>query len=159
MQFEGTHQSLQSFLNTISSDPDYFFIVRATRIENGAPNGPPPNVLGVRYRGPDGKELKQEDSDAILKDLQPEVVTAKVAELNWTVVSEDAWILFGNEIIKVFAVIDVARFEKPRFRQEGREGRPLNETDFHGCSKITLGKGRFGCCGVGCPDFGRAPHP
>lgn len=113
MQFEGTHQALQSFLNTISSDPDYFFIVRATRIENGAPNGPPPNVMGVRYRGPDGKEITQEDSDAILKDLQPEAITAKVAELNWTVVSEDARILFGNEIIKVFAVIDVARFEKP----------------------------------------------
>ena len=48
-----------------------------------------------------------------MKDLQPEAVTAKVAELNWTVVSEDARILFGNEIIKVFAVIDVARFEKP----------------------------------------------
>lgn len=113
IQFEGTHESMQRFFNNLASDSEYFFILRATRIENSAPKGPTANLGGSKYRGADGKDVAPEQADAILKDVPPEELNTKLGELGWTVVAEDARILFGNETMKVFVVIDAARFKEP----------------------------------------------
>ncbi len=98
--FQTTHQGFQDFLNAVSNDKEYFFIVRVLRIDNEKKVGPErvvarPTVI----RTPDGE---------VVTDIPVGPDGAPISSDEFVV--QDATVIFGDEAIRVTAVIDLCRF-------------------------------------------------
>ncbi len=99
ISFRTTHDGFQRFLNEVSNDEEYFFIVRVLRVDNEVKTGPSKDVLRPTiYRDPETNEVVVEAEDLGIRDL----------------VVEDASVIFGMEKLMVTAVIDLCRFPEIR---------------------------------------------
>ena len=100
VSFETTHQGFQDFLNKVSNDDSYFFIVRVLRVDNEEKQGPEKVVARpVVVRDKDGNPVTDIEVDG---DGNP------ISTDDYKV--EDATVIFGDEKLRVTAVIDLCRF-------------------------------------------------
>ena len=121
IDFVCRHQAFQNFVNRIANDEEYFFILRALRVENSAPDGPKiaeesQQAVFVKDGGETASQGVMEENG--LNELARADFVAKMAEAGYRQVSQDARILFGQEDLKVEAVIDLVRVLPP----QGGEG-------------------------------------
>ena len=115
LDFAGRHQAFQDFVNRVANDEEYFFVLRALRIENSAPTGPiiegEGNAVFMNEAGEvASQELRNQTGE---KDLSWDEFVRKMADLGYRLVSQDARILFGEEEVQVEAVVDLVRFLSP----------------------------------------------
>lgn len=100
VSFETTHQGFQDFLNQVSNDDQYFFVVRVLRVDNEQKEGPEKVVSrAVVVRDKDGNPVTD-----IEVDEEGEAISSE------EYVVEDAVVIFGDEKLRVTAVIDLCRF-------------------------------------------------
>ncbi len=76
--FQTTHKGFQDFLNQVSNDKDYFFIVRVLRVDNEEKDGP--------------------------------TIDSEIVDIGDEEAAEDARVIFGDERLRITAVIDLCRF-------------------------------------------------
>lgn len=119
--FAGRHQAFQNFVNRIANDEEYFFILRALRVENSAPDGPKiEEDSKAVFVNDKGETATMEFTEEMgLNDLPWDEFVTKMAGAGYRQVSQDARILFGEEDVEVEAVIDLVRFLPPG--EEGAE--------------------------------------
>lgn len=119
LRFVSTHAGFQSFVNRVANDKDYFFILRLLRVENSSPDGPAlggddsPDG-GPVFKKADGTTATRDEMDAKGRATLPfnDFVAAMTAD-GWQLQRQDARIIFGQETVEVFAVIDLVRFLPP----------------------------------------------
>ena len=98
--FQTTHQGFQDFLNKVSNDKEYFFIVRVLRVDNEEKVGPEKIVAQTRvFRDQDGN---------VVTDVPVDDEGNPIGSDEYVV--EDAAVIFGDEMLRVTAVIDLCRF-------------------------------------------------
>jgi len=83
VSFLTSHDGFRKFLNEVSNDKEFFYIVRVLRVDNEAKEGPP-RQAGV---GAETEEIEGEGFE-----------------------QRDARVVFGNEKLRVTAVVDLCRF-------------------------------------------------
>lgn len=116
VRFVADHPSFQEFVNRVSNDKEYFFIIRVLRVENSSPTGP---VLDAGDEGPGFKDINGNPPPQELVDqlrstaTSTEEMISQMAEKGYTMQREDARIIFGQEKLEVFAVIDLVQFRSP----------------------------------------------
>jgi len=115
LTFETRHPAFQKFVNQITNDDKYFFILRALRVDNSEKDGVErggSDDSGPRYVNPaTGQEAPKDLVDKIPSDLEVAEQIAWMKENgDYVLQSSDARILLGNESLRVFMVIDVVRF-------------------------------------------------
>lgn len=94
--FLTTHDGFRNFLNNISNDKEFFYVVRVLRVDNEVKDGPERNVeQQVIMRNPETGEVVN--------------VGAEGADAK-NLVAQDARVIFGKEKLRVTAVIDLCRF-------------------------------------------------
>lgn len=94
--FLTTHDGFRNFLNNISNDREFFYIVRVLRVDNEIKDGPERNVeQQVIMRNPETGEVVN--------------VGAEGAD-GKNLVAQDARVIFGKEKLRVTVVIDLCRF-------------------------------------------------
>jgi hypothetical protein len=116
VRFVADHPALQKFINSLANDDEFFFLLRVLRIDNSSPEGVaasaaddgPFDRIPV-FSGPDGEAPPQEIL-AEISDMSIDEMTEHMVNLGYSINSGDAKVLFGEEKLRVFAVIDVARF-------------------------------------------------
>ncbi|MCB1063348.1 MAG: Amuc_1100 family pilus-like protein [Verrucomicrobiae bacterium] len=116
LRFSTSHAALQDFVNQLANDKEYFFILRMLRVDNSSPDGPEVSDggAGPLFKADDGSVPSQELTDQIMSQaLSFEETAAAFAEKGFQMQREDARIIFGQEKLGVFAVIDVVRFLPP----------------------------------------------
>jgi hypothetical protein len=115
VRFVADHSAFQKFTNALANDDQFFFLLRVLRIDNTSPTGTK-ITDGVAQLGglPDFRDKEgSPPSDEVLAtvaDLEVGEAVEQMATLGFSPVSEDAKVLFGDEKLRVFAIIDVARF-------------------------------------------------
>ena len=97
ISFVTGNDGFRNFLNLVSNDKKYFYIVRVVRVDNEVKVGPPKNVEAKRL----AKDPTTGEVIEVTEGQDP-----KAAGLQ----EYDARILFGNEKLRVTAVIDLCRF-------------------------------------------------
>ncbi len=114
LSFETKHPALVTFVNQITNDDKYFFILRALRVDNSSKEGSLKGAgedTGPRYVNAAGETAPQQLVDSIPQGLD---VPGQVAWMRdnggYELKSSDARILLGDESLRVFMVIDVVRF-------------------------------------------------
>lgn len=121
LRFQASHAAFQKFINSVANDEDYFFIVRLLRVENSSPAGPAlagdgggAGDSGPKFVNAAGELAPDElvDSVSSTAATMEELVSA-MAEQGYEVQRQDARIIFGQEFLDVFAVIDLVRFVSP----------------------------------------------
>ena len=86
VSFQTTHEGFQDFLNKVSNDKEYFFIVRVLRVDNQKKEGPEKVVAqATRYRDKDGNVVTNVPVD----DEGVPIVSDEY-------VVEDATVIFGT---------------------------------------------------------------
>ena len=115
VSFQTTHEGLRGFINSVSNNRDYFFIIRVMRIDNEAKIGPE----------------KESNLPNLLKDKDGNVIPNNLLDdegrpIGTDFIVEDARVIFGNEKLQVTAVIDLCRFpdiqdEPPAAPATGRD--------------------------------------
>ncbi|MBL9154695.1 MAG: Amuc_1100 family pilus-like protein [Verrucomicrobiales bacterium] len=119
LTFAADHRDFQEFLNRLANDKEYFFILRVLRVDNSSPDGP---SLGGDESGAGGPSFAKADGTVATKEIMEakglatlpfdQFVTAMTAD-GWEIQRKDARIIFGQEKLTVFAVIDLVRFLSP----------------------------------------------
>ena len=90
-----SYESLNTLLNSIASDENFFMWLRRVRIENERKLSPPiPN-----------------DLPKMIKVTKPGAVANEKGEVAEVDVEVDAEVIFGNEKMKAVLVIDLVRFK------------------------------------------------
>jgi len=95
--FVTSHDGFRDFLNLVSNDKKYFYIIRVLRVDNEVKTGPSKNIEQKRLaKDPTTGEVVEvvEGQDPGAAGLQ----------------EYDARIMFGNEKLRVSALIDLCRF-------------------------------------------------
>jgi hypothetical protein len=115
VRFEADHPAFQKFINALANDDQFFFLLRVLRIDNSSPTGSKANDGITKLGGlPEFRDNEgNPPSDEILAtvaDMEVGEAVEQMGTLGFSVVSADARVLFGDEKLRVFAVIDVARF-------------------------------------------------
>jgi hypothetical protein len=95
--FVTSHQGFQKFLNVVSNDKKYFYIVRVLRVDNEVKTGPSKNLESKRL----AKDPKTGEVVEVVEGQDP--VASGLQEYDGTV-------MFGNEKLRISAVIDLCRF-------------------------------------------------
>jgi len=96
VSFVTSHDGFRDFLNTVSNDKSYFYIVRVLRVDNEGKVGPSKNVEQRRL-------AKDPATGEVVEITEGEDVAAGLQEY-------DARIIFGGEKVRVTALIDLCRF-------------------------------------------------
>ncbi len=119
VEFLAPFDAFQKFINELANDKEFFYLLRVVRVDNTSPDGPAgssgPVVLGgtmefINTTGePPSPPLKAEAEQ--IEDVAERVQFYQ--ERGYSPVGEDARVLFGDERVRVFAVVDVARFPTP----------------------------------------------
>jgi hypothetical protein len=97
ISFVTSHDGFRNFLNLVSNDKKFFYIVRVLRVDNEVKGGPPKAIEEKRLaKDPTTGEVTEvvEGQDVLAAGLQ----------------EYDARVIFGNEKLRVSAVIDLCRF-------------------------------------------------
>lgn len=116
VRFVADHPSFQEFVNRLANDTEYFFIIRVLRVENSSPTGPQLDSgdAGPSFKDASGNPPPQELVDQLRSTAtSTEEMIAQMGEKGYTLQREDARILFGQEKLEVFAVIDLVQFRSP----------------------------------------------
>ncbi len=119
LRFRTTHGGLQQFINKVSNDKDYFYMVRVLKIKNDNTVGPPKRSADdtgfPRFVNPDTQELAGPDvlAEWGYPDLSDAELEAKATENGFALATEDAIVLMGQERLNVFMLIDITRFLNP----------------------------------------------
>jgi len=119
VEFLAPFDAYQKFINELANDKEFFYLLRVIRVDNTSPNGPAgsdgPVTLGdsmefISATGESPSPPLQAEAD-LIEDIGERV--AFYQERGYSPVGEDARVLFGDERVRVFAVVDVARFPTP----------------------------------------------
>ena len=130
VRFVADHPAFQKFVNALANDDQFFFLLRVLRIDNTSPTGQKNSEASPTMGGlpemfdKEGNPPSQEIL-ATVADLEVGEAIEQLQGLGFSVRSEDARVLFGDEKLRVFAVIDVARFptEEERKAEPADDGR------------------------------------
>jgi len=97
LSFVTSHDGFRKFLNMVSNDKKYFYIVRVLRVDNEVKEGPSKNM--------ETKKLAKDPTTGEVVEVAEgqDSGTAGLQEY-------DSRIIFGNEKLRVTAVIDLCRF-------------------------------------------------
>lgn len=95
LSFRTSHEGFRQFVNLVSNDDQFYYIIRVLRVDNEAKEGPIKNVdKGNVFRDRDGKVVLELPEGADADEF----------------ILEDAHVIFGDEALLVTAVIDLCRF-------------------------------------------------
>lgn len=121
LQFRGSFDAFQKFVNTLANDKTFFYIVRVLKVKNEATEGAakltggPGGSSFPRFQNPDTKETASPEK---LTEwgygtaTEPELI-AKAKEAGFVKADQDARVLMGQEKLDVFMVVDITRFLSP----------------------------------------------
>ena len=115
VRFVADHPAFQKFMNALANDDQFFFLLRVLRIDNTSPTGTKttggvPTLGGLPdFRNKEGVPPSGEILATVV-DMEVGEAVEHMGTLGFTPVSEDAKVLFGDEKLRVFAVIDMARY-------------------------------------------------
>jgi hypothetical protein len=119
-RFEGSFDTLQTFVNTLANDKEFFYILRVLKVKNEATEGALKLAADgssnfERFENPATKELATPEMiEAWKADGASQAdVEAKAKEGGFVKADQDARVLMGQEKISVFVVIDITRFLGP----------------------------------------------
>lgn len=126
LRFTSTHEAFRTFMNSISNDTGFFYLVRVLKIDNEVKEGPPKGGSEFLDSGTPKFENTANGNPATLEDLTkwgyPEVLGNQLVEAaradGFMVSGDDARVLMGQEKLEVFMVIDIVRFVDPSEREE-----------------------------------------
>ncbi|MEM9283024.1 MAG: Amuc_1100 family pilus-like protein [Verrucomicrobiota bacterium] len=120
ISFVGSYDAFQWFINKISNDKEFFYIVRFLKVQNQAIEGPQKTTGDGAIA--QGFIHSDTGSPAQFEDMQrwgfgdrseEEVAQAAAAE-GFVASQQDARVLMGQERLDVFIVVDIARFLSPQ---------------------------------------------
>lgn len=118
VRFSAGHGAFQEFVNRMANDKEYFFILRLLRVDNSSPDGPDlgseSGQSGPQFRDANGNP-PPEDLYGEIQSTAPDFNEMVIAfrEKGYEMQRADARILFGQEKVDVFAVVDLVRFLPP----------------------------------------------
>lgn len=116
-----SHEALQTFLNKLANDKDYFYIVRVLKVKNQVTEGATKGTSLEEqaslpsFQDPNTKQFATYD---MLQEwgypTEPEdVVEQNASAAGFVSSSTDARVLMGQENLEVFMVVDITRFIDP----------------------------------------------
>lgn len=116
LQFTGSHDALQQFVNELANDREFFYIVRVLKVNSSLQEGPPKLLEEQggfeKWENPVTKELAS--SDLIAEWRADGVSESEVAEkakaAGFIKADQDARVLMGQEKLTTFLVVDITRF-------------------------------------------------
>jgi len=136
VRFQGSYEALQTFINDLANDRQFFYVVRVLKVQNANQEGPPKlsaegGVSFVRFENPITKEIVAPD---LLNEWRSGGATeadveAKAKAAGFVKADQDARVLMGQEKLNVFLVVDISRFLSPEEqaelapKPEGKKGR------------------------------------
>jgi hypothetical protein len=131
IRFQGSHEVLQTFINDLANDRQFFYVVRVLKVKNENEEGPPkltPEEGGTsfaRFENPVTKEIAStEKLDEWRADGASEAdVEEKAKAAGFIKADQDARVLMGQEKLNVFLVVDISRFLSPE-EQEALAPKP-----------------------------------
>ena len=129
LRFKSGHDSLQSFVNSLANDREFFYIVRVLKVKNEQLEGPikllsaEPGSSLPAYSNPDTLEVAGFDKlqEWDFENISPEELDAKARAEGFVRSDQDARVLFGQEQLSVFMVVDIARFLRPEEVEAAKE--------------------------------------
>ncbi|MCB1233769.1 MAG: Amuc_1100 family pilus-like protein [Verrucomicrobiae bacterium] len=123
--FTTSHRGYQEFVNKVSNDKEFFFIIRVMRVENSAVDASEVDGgedTGLAFVNAEGREATAEEKGALGAGTLPQTEFMEaMANAGWTLKRQDAKILFGQETLNVCMVIDIVRFLSPDELAKARE--------------------------------------
>lgn len=138
-RFEGSHDAFQNFVNTITNDKEFFYILRVLKVRNSEVEGPIKLTAEggasdiPRFEDPLTKQMASyeqlvewgyDGTPATLDQVAQNAETAGFIQAK-----QDARVLMGQETLNVFMVVDITRFLDPA------EMAANNETDSKSSAK------------------------
>jgi len=122
-RFEGSHDTFQKFVNTITNDKEFFYILRVLKVRNSSVTGP------VKLTSEGGESSTPRFEDPLTKQLAAyeqlvewgydgsagslPAVEKAAATAGFIPAKQDASVLMGQELLNVFMVVDITRFLNP----------------------------------------------
>lgn len=131
-RFEGSHDTFQKFVNTITNDKEFFYILRVLKVRNSSVEGPLKLTGGggesdvPRFEDPLTKQVAAyeqlvewgyDGTDGSLAAVEKAAGTA-----GYIAAKQDARVLMGQELLNVFMVVDITRFLNPEEVAGNAEG-------------------------------------
>jgi len=120
-RFVGSHECLQEFVNALANDRQFFYIVRVLKVRNEQTEGPVkllqnnagqeiPRFINSETQEMAGiEELERWD----WQNVSSSELEARARAEGFINAKQDARVLFGQENLEVFMVVDIARFLSP----------------------------------------------
>ena len=106
ISFRTTHEGFRQFVNLVSNDSEYFYVIRVLRVDNQMKEGP---------------EIYREQTTVYIdKEGNPVASIPEDAEAGEFDV-QDATVIFGNERLNVTAVLDLCRFPEQTGQEASEE--------------------------------------
>lgn len=118
LQFRGSFDSFQKFVNALANDKTFFYIVRVLKVKNEMTEGAvkltaaPGGSSFPRFQNPETKETASPEKLAEWgygTATESELI-AKAKEAGFIKADQDARVLMGQEKLDVFMVVDITRF-------------------------------------------------
>ncbi|HRQ87911.1 MAG TPA: Amuc_1100 family pilus-like protein [Bacteroidia bacterium] len=117
LRFRSSHDAFQRFVNEVANEKQFFYIVRVLKVENASLEGP------HKLTADDGRSFQRFQNPQTLETASPQMVqewsadgaTAEDVEnrakaAGFIKADVDARILMGQEELRTFMVVDIARF-------------------------------------------------
>lgn len=119
IRFQGTHDVLQGFINSLANDGKFFYIVRVLKVQNENQEGPLKlNAEGTSFTKFENPVTKEVASPEMLAEWRTEGaseadIEAKAKAAGFIKADQDARVLMGQEKLNVFVVVDISRVLSP----------------------------------------------
>jgi hypothetical protein len=119
LRFRSDYNALQTFVNSIANDKQFFYVVRVLKVQNGAIEGPMKttgeSALGQGYvYGDTGEPVALEDLELLGLGIDSDEEVAEAARAAGYLPSQqDARVLMGQEELEAYMVVDIVRFVNP----------------------------------------------
>jgi hypothetical protein len=130
IRFQGSHDVLQTFINDLANDRQFFYVVRVLKVQNENEEGPlkltaEDGTSFARFENPITKEIA---SPELLDEWRADGATEadveeKAKAAGFIKADQDARVLMGQEKMNVFLVVDISRFLSPE-EQEALAPKP-----------------------------------
>lgn len=134
MRFTSSHDALQSLINKLANDKNFFYIVRVLKIQNEMSEGPLKLMPGQQTGLPTFKDPATQEvaSPEMLEewgypDASDSDLTARAGEAGFIPSRNDAQVLMGQERLNVFMVVDIVRFISPEEVAANQQKKTDNE--------------------------------
>lgn len=127
LRFRSDYNALQTFVNSIANDKQFFYVVRVLKVQNGAIEGPMKttgdSALGQGYvYGDTGEPVALDDLELLGLGIDSEEEVEEAARAAGYLPSQqDARVLMGQELLEVYMVVDIARFVNPEDASSARK--------------------------------------